>query len=194
MNWSESICLSQPLHDVVLLEGAPTQDWSDVLAEREQAAYERGRRDGEKDLREQLLQQRADMAEVQQGVIQSLRQTLPRIAQQSETALTQLALEAARRVVADLPISAELVEAVVRDALRQVEDTAEITVHLHPEDLDLLRRHESPLLRAEEGRNPVHVIASSEVTRGGCMVQTCFGLLDARRETKWEQLRKTLTP
>lgn len=194
MNWSDRISLPRPLRDVALLAGAPARDWSALLQEREQAAYERGRRDGEKALREQLLQQRADMAELQQGVVESLKQALPRVIQQSEAALVQLALEAARRVVADMPISVELVEAVVREALAQVQDGARITVHLNPEDLALLRKHDSPLLRAPEGGDPLQVVASAEVSRGGCLVQTGFGMLDARRETKWEQIRKTLVP
>jgi len=37
-------------------------------------------------------------------------------------------------------------------------------------------------------------VASSEVSRGGCLIQTRFGLVDARRETKLEQLQQTLLP
>ena len=35
---------------------------------------------------------------------------------------------------------------------------------------------------------------SPDITRGGCIVQTRFGIIDARRETKFEQLHKTLSP
>jgi flagellar biosynthesis/type III secretory pathway protein FliH len=40
---------------------------------------------------------------------------------------------------------------------------------------------------------PIRFAASSEVTRGGCTVRTRFGLLDARRETKIEQMRQSLS-
>jgi flagellar biosynthesis/type III secretory pathway protein FliH len=33
---------------------------------------------------------------------------------------------------------------------------------------------------------------SPEVGRGGCLVQTRFGAIDARRETKLELIRKSL--
>jgi flagellar biosynthesis/type III secretory pathway protein FliH len=36
-------------------------------------------------------------------------------------------------------------------------------------------------------------MATAEVTRGGCFVQTRFGIIDARRETKMNQLRQTLS-
>ena len=58
MKWSESITLEHPLRDVRLLTKAPAQDWEAHLRDREAAAYENGRRDGERALGEQLLQQR----------------------------------------------------------------------------------------------------------------------------------------
>jgi flagellum-specific ATP synthase len=36
----------------------------------------------------------------------------------------------------------------------------------------------------------MHFIPSPEVSRGGCMVRTKFGLIDARRETRLERIRK----
>jgi flagellar assembly protein FliH len=84
------------------------------------------------------------------------------------------------------------VERVVRDALSQTQDTAGISVRLHPEDFALLRKHKSPLLEGLPETGPLRFSASNEVTRGGCVVQTKFGLIDALRETKLEQLRKTV--
>jgi flagellar biosynthesis/type III secretory pathway protein FliH len=120
------------------------------------------------------LQQRNEMVELQNGVVASLRLTVPQVVNETESTLINLALESAQKIIAGMPVSAEMIEAVVREAVREIEDAAEITIQLHPEDLALLRKHNSPL-------------------RGGCIVQTRFGLIDARRETKLEQLRQILT-
>jgi flagellar assembly protein FliH len=192
MKWSDSITLSRDLRDVRLLTKAPSQDWEEHLREREEAAYQNGRRDGERALGEQLLQQRNEMVELQNGVVNSLQRTLPQMIRETETTLINLALESAQKIVAGMPVDAAMVEAVVREALKQVEDTAEIIIQLHPEDLALLRKNESPLLKGLPDTGPLRFVGASEVTRGGCIVQTRFGLLDARRETKLEQLRKTL--
>jgi flagellar assembly protein FliH len=117
---------------------------------------------------------------------------VPQVIRETEKALIELALEAARKVVAGLPIESKMVEAVVREAVSQVEDTAEITIQLHPHDLALLRKHQSPILQGLPETGPLRFTHSAEVTRGGCVVHTRFGLLDARRETKIEQLRQSL--
>ena len=192
MKWREPILLRHPLRDVHLLTLAPAQDWQEHIREREQCAYERGRCDGEQALSSQLLQQRNEMVELQNGILTSLRQAIPQVIQETEGALINLALEAAQKIIAGLPVSIEIVEAVVREAVRQVKDAAEITIQLHPDDLDLLHKHNSPLLNSLPEIGPLRFTHSSDITRGGCMVQTRFGLIDARRETKLEQLRETL--
>lgn len=192
MKWSDAITFRQPLRDVRLLAKAPAQDWNDFLREREQAAYDRGRQDGEHALSEQLLRQRQETVELQSGVIDSLRHAVAQVIQETESALIELALEAARKVVAGLPVSVELVENVVREALKQAEGATEITVQLHPEDLALLRQHNASLLNGLPETGPLRFVGSSDVSRGGCLVQTRFGMIDARRETKLSQLEHTL--
>ena len=73
MNWSDTIIFRHPLKGVQLLSEAPVQDWQEHLHEREQAAYERGFREGQQTLNEQLLQQRNETVELQKGVLDSLR-------------------------------------------------------------------------------------------------------------------------
>ena len=193
MKWSESISLDRPLHDVRVLAQAPSQDWSGLLREREQAAYEKGRREGEDSVREQLILQRNEIGGVLNGVIETLRGAVPQVVQETETALIGLALESARKVVAGMPVNAKTVEAVVREALEQVEDTAEITIQLHAEDLELLQKHKAEILSGKPGSGPLRFVNSQDVTRGGCLVQTRFGIIDARRETKLDQLREAVS-
>lgn len=192
MKWSETVRFNQPLQQVALLTQAPAQDWEELLRAREEAGYERGRREAESALQQQLTQQREEMAQLQHGILESLRGALAQVVKETETGVIALALEAARRVVADMPISAELVEAVVREALRQAEDHADVTIQLHPHDLELLRKNDSTILRGLPDTGPLRFVTSAEITRGGCTVQTRFGLIDARREVKLEQLAETL--
>lgn len=193
MRWSDNIALKQPLRQVRRLADAPQQPWQDLLREREDAAREQGRREGEKALSEQLLEERARIAEVQRGVLDSLRGAVGKVFHEGESALVRLALEAAQKVVAGLPINAEMVQAVVQEALSQVEDRTEIIVQLHPDDLALLQENDASVLADVPGSGPVRFACSPEIARGGCRVQTRFGLIDARREVKFNQLQEHLS-
>lgn len=195
MQWRKSLPIGHPLSAVVLVSRAVTQTReADEARNRqaEQAAYERGLADGEKRLSEQLLRQRAEVLELQNGVLASLREAVPWVVRQSEAGVVSLAIEVARKLVSDLPVSAEMVEAAVRSALAQAEESTEFQIALHADDLALLQRSNSPVLLPGAGNEAMHFHASAEVTRGGCLVETRFGVIDTRRETKLKLIRQSL--
>jgi flagellar assembly protein FliH len=195
MKWYKSLAPGQPLRNVRMIRPAQTETGHSRPSgdpSREQAAFERGLAEGEKRLGEQLLRQRSELLELQNGVLASLREAVSEVLQQSESALIQLALEVARKLVDELPVSAGMVEAAVRSALAQVEESTEFHVYLHVDDLALLQKCNSPALLPGPGNEAMRFQASPEVTRGGCLVQTRFGIVDARRETKLELIRQSL--
>ena len=190
---SQTLRLSQPLRSVRLaLPRDHRAELERTTIEKEQALYERGRLDGEKSLAEQLLRQRQEMLELQQGVLKSLREAIPQVVRDCEQALTALTLELAQKLVAGLPLSVEMVESAVQEALGQVEETTDCHCYLHPEDLELLRRSGSPLLSKTDGGQHIHFHPSPEVTRGGCIVKTRFGVVDAQLESKVQLLKQSL--
>jgi flagellar assembly protein FliH len=195
MKWCKTFTPGQPLRNAhVMWPVRPETNLSPATVDpsREQAAFERGLAEGEQRLGEQLLRQRTELLELQGGVLASLREAVPQVVRQSESSLIQLAIEVARKLVSDLPVSAEMIEAAVRSALAQVEESAEFHIYLHADDLALLQKCNSPILLPGPGNEAVRFQPSPEVTRGGCLVQTRFGVVDARRETKLELIRQSL--
>lgn len=189
----ETIQLAHPLRDAQALRVAPVTPATAPATALAQAEYERGRRDGEKALSEQLLRQRGELIELQNGVLHSLRQSVQDVTRECEGAMIALALEIAGKLVADLPISSEMVEAAVREALTNIEQNSTLTVLLNPMDYELLQQTNAPMLLNDVGGERMKFQASAQVTRGGCLIQTSFGIVDARRETKLEALKQSLT-
>ena len=193
-SWSESISLSDVPRDIQLTCVMSVAEGEEEHKRRQQlqSRYEEGRQDAEAQVREELAQQRAELMEVQNGVLSSLRDTLPKVVRGSEKHLVSVALEVAQKLVSDMPISQQMVEAAIREALHQVESTVEYRVQINPQDLALLKRTQSPLLSSAKGTQPVHFESSSEVARGGCLVQTPYGVIDTQRETKMRLLKEAL--
>ena len=190
MKAERKVTFAAPVRDVKIVRSGTRED---LYQQDLKASFERGRIEGEKSLGAQLVQQRAEVMELQTGVLAALRNVVPQVARECEGALVTLAIEAARRLVGGLPVSAEMVEASVKEACAQVEDSAGLNVQLHPDDLALLEKVNSPLLLPQGGKDRIHFHASAQVSRGGCVVQTRFGVIDARRETKIELLKNALS-
>jgi flagellar assembly protein FliH len=194
--WHERIRFGAPLKGVQLKPPGPggSSDSSWLQKEREQAAFERGRQEGEKALSEQLMRQRRELLELQQGVLDSLRRAIPQVIRETESVLVNLAAEVAFKLVGELPITSEMIQANIREALNQVEGTTDFEVLLHPEDLEMLQRTHAPILLPTGDTEKVRFGTAPNISRGGCLVHTRFGVIDARRETKIELIEQALRP
>ena len=190
----ETIRLGRPIRDARSLIAAfpGIASASPHNAATEQAAYERGKQDGERSLSEQLLRQRGELIELQNGVLKSLNASIVTVTAECEGAMVALALEIAGKLVAEIPISTELVEGAVREALASVEQNSKLVVLLNPMDFEMLQTANAPVLLTDVGGERMKFQPSPQVTRGGCMIQTNFGIVDARRETKLEALKQSL--
>jgi flagellar biosynthesis/type III secretory pathway protein FliH len=167
----------------------------------EQTAYARGKQEAESNLQQQLdlmkseyaTKKDKELADFCENIRSDLGNQVPKILESLEKHVINLAADIATKIVADLPIDKTLVESVVKDALTKAEKDAEIVVLLHPEDLKLLTQGDSELLKDSHGGDKVLFKPSSDVTRGGCLLDTHYGLVDARRETKAKLLKKAVT-
>ncbi len=194
MQWPEPIRFHRPVRSVSLGRDTPVPDLVLATRESEEAAYQRGLADGERRLGEQLVQQRTELQQLHTGVLQALREAASGVIHDTESTVLELAFEVAQKVIAETPISRELIEANIRAALAEAEEATEFYIHLHPEDLALLARHTSEMLAEVPRPKPMHFIADPDIGRGGCLVRTQFGIVDARRETRLARLRQTLVP
>ena len=189
-SWRETIRFPQPPRRVEL-----TASWSTALEkriqERERAAAEKGHAEAQQLYSQQLIEQRQQLIALQDGILGSLKDTIPGVVRDCETHLAALALEVARKLIDGMPITAEMVEAAISTAMRQVEESSHYTIFINPADLELLESNSSTILGVNDTRN-ITVTASTEISRGGCIVETPFGRVDARRETKFELLKNAL--
>ncbi len=200
MKWSRNIAFSRPLRGVTLAPpGAPVPDPDATpapsaadIARREEQAYERGLLDGERRLSDLLMQQRNEVQHLHSGVLASLREAVAGVLRDTEDTLVDFAFEVARKIVAEVPISRELIEANIRSALAEAKDASEFLVHLHPDDLELLQRHASELFDPATAPSGTRFIGAPDVERGGCLVRTEFGAIDARREARLARLRRAV--
>lgn len=110
-----------------------------------------------------------------------------------EREAVELALQVADKVIAAaLDVRPELVLEVVKGALRGMLDRERVTVQVHPEDLDLVRGAMDDISGSLGGIDRLEVVAERRVERGGAMVRTAVGEIDARLEEKLARAREVL--
>ena len=102
----------------------------------------------------------------------------------------ELALDVAHQVVAgELSVRPERILEVVNLALKQLtETTQEARLLLHPEDAALVR----PQLEGVLDRNRLRIVEDVRIERGGCLIETPLGDVDATLSTRWRQVVQVL--
>ncbi|EIL92219.1 flagellar assembly protein FliH [Rhodanobacter fulvus Jip2] len=137
--------------------------------------YAAGRAEGLAAARQQLQQNMARF----DALCEAAARPLQALDDRTEQELARLAIVMARRVVArELQLSPDLIAKAVRQAAAALPAaTRDLRVHLHPDDLALLRE-----LGAVESHWQLHADAS--LTRGGCQLESERSRLDATVEAR----------
>jgi flagellar assembly protein FliH len=110
-----------------------------------------------------------------------------------EQSAVELAVAMAERVVAGT-IAADPVRLldIVRGALRTIVEREHVTVLVHPSDLELMREGMASLVGSLGGIEHLEVQAERRVGRGGAILRTSFGEVDARVGTKLARVRDAM--
>jgi flagellar assembly protein FliH len=114
-------------------------------------------------------------------------------AEELERRAVELGMALAAKVLAGaLEAEPERVVDAVQGALRGIVERERITVLVHPDDLELVRESMDSVAAALGGIEHCVVEAERRVARGGCIVRTPVGDIDARVDTKLERAREVI--
>ena len=153
----------------------------------EKTAYENGFRQGEKagmEIAEQKIE--AVMRRYAEAILEvsRLRSTLY---MQVEHEVVKLAVEVAKKIVhREIQADPDIIQTLVRVALSHVAEKSAVTIHLSPTDYNCLLERRAELSQAE-GRD-ISLLADKSIERGGCLIQTECGDIDARIEEKFREV------
>jgi len=167
-----------------------TVDWQARIDAARQAGYQDGYRDGLVAL-ENFKQNFAQQATSQIGaLLEGFDEQLSALDAEMAGALARTAVELARQVLrAELVMQPGVVAKVAAEAVGAVMMSARhIAVQVHPLDLPLVAEGAAEALQARGAR----LSASSEIQRGGVLVQSDVGAVDARIATRWSQAAAAL--
>jgi flagellar assembly protein FliH len=175
-------------------EEAPKRDTAEQMAAQlrtvRQAGYQDGYRDGLAAL-EAFKQSFANQITTQIGaLIGSLDQELGGLQQDMARTLAVCATHLARQIVrSELSVHPELVAGVAQEALDTLLLSARhITLRVHPDDHGLVAKGAADVLAARGAR----LVSDPSMLRGGCLVESDIGVVDASIETRWRRAAAAL--
>jgi flagellar assembly protein FliH len=171
------------------LQALPTVDMAAEVEAARAAGHEQGFQAGFVEAQEQLAVAIAALQTAAAGVDAERE----RIAGAVEGATVELALRIAEQALgAALTVDPERVVDVVRGALRRLVDRDRVTILVNPDDMELVRAAAPTLVAELGGIEHCEVQAERRVGRGGAIVRTVEGEVDATLDTKLARAREVL--
>ncbi len=153
-------------------------------------AYQEGADAARAFANQQLVEFRAEVQALQEGLFQRLSTIDADITAQLRDALPLLAVEISRRLLADYEPPAEQVLHLCEETLRQLYPEHEnLELVISPRDAAMLES----LPGEWKNRYPgLRITIDATLETGDCQVRSRFGLTDARRQSKLEALSREL--
>lgn len=162
------------------------------ISSREDNAYQRGVDAARAKVDQQMVEFRADMQHLGDGIFQKLSNLEPTLVNQLREALPSLALEIARRLLAGYEPPPEVIARLCEEALGELFPEREnLELVVSTRDAALLEKLHPAWLARYPG---LRMRAEPSFAPGDCQVRSRFGLTDARLQTKLSSLEHNLIP
>jgi flagellar assembly protein FliH len=168
----------------------PTQS---ELEQATAAAHAHGFEQGRAAAEAETMARLAPLEQVLRSTAEELANERDQAAERVERPAVELALRIAEQALgAALAIEPERVVDAVRGAMRRLVERERVTVLVNPGDLELVRDAITRLLSELGGVEHCEVQAERRVPRGGAVVRTAEGEVDATLQSKLDRAREVL--
>ena len=126
-------------------------------------------------------------------MLEAVMQRREEILRDTETQIVELVILMSRKVIKIISENQKnVIMANVLAALKKVRTRGEVTLRVNLEDVKLTSEHTSEFIKHVEKVQGITVMEDSSVEKGGCIVETDFGAIDARISSQLTELENKI--
>lgn len=178
----------------ILPESERSEDIGSKIEALERKAYENGFHAGEKAGFEFGRKKAEVLFSGLEGVLSELSTFKQSLHARCEREMVELCLAIARKVIQrETSIKEDGVLDCLRAALKSVVAGGEISVRVNPKDLEVVNSNRPELVRLCSGARGMSVESDENISKGGCIVSTNFGEIDATIDSALMEIEEKLT-
>jgi flagellar assembly protein FliH len=162
---------------------------SEIEHEAYKKGYEAGREEGYKEGQAEVMR----LIDRLGTIVSTAVDIRDDIIRSSEKLMTEMILMIARKVIKDEIVERrEVVINNIKEAIKRVKDRDRIDVRVNFADLDMTTAHKDELIKMMESLKKVNIYEDSRVERGGCIIETDVGAIDARISTQLDTIEEAI--
>jgi flagellar assembly protein FliH len=141
----------------------------------------------------QMTEQMKQSAEQCNAIIEAASREAKQMVLGAERQIVELVLAIVRKIISDaMDDRPDIILGVVKEALERVKDQDRINVHVSLDDYEQILQSRNVLQGIVGLEKTVTVTADTVLSRGGCLIETSFGTVEAGIDSQLESIRKAL--
>ena len=163
------------------------------VTQTEREAYEKGHADGHEKGFEEGKAEVARLVESLHSIITKAIEKRNEIIQEAETQIINLVLLIVKKVIKVISENQKnvVINNVVQ-ALRKLKSRGDVVIRVNLADLELTSEHVKDFMKMVENVKSITVLEDSSVDRGGCIIETDFGQIDARISSQLHEIEERI--
>jgi len=160
----------------------------EIESQAKASAREQGFAEG----RQQIEAETASLIATLRELVDSARNERHTVIEGAEPELVRLAMAIAESVVHQhIALDPSVVVENVRNALTRLVSREVVTLRVNPIDLDMIRQHRDAIVASHDVEH-LRIVEDQRVDRGGVVLETEAGTIDAKISTQLREARKAL--
>lgn len=160
-----------------------------------EAYYSDGFEAGQKAVKDQLQQEFTDKLLVKyaefHSIVSTLEENFVKYEAAFEKVVVDLSFAITEKIIRRELERESIIKDVLKDSIKKIIGANEVVVKLHPDDYNSIIVESNNFL-TENTFTKIKFEPESQIERGGCLVETEIGNVDARISTQLEEIKKNL--
>jgi flagellar assembly protein FliH len=163
------------------------------VTQTEREAYERGYGEGHDKGYDEGKAEVQRLVESLHSIITKAIEKRNEIIQEAETQIINLVLLIVKKVIKVISENQKnvVINNVVQ-ALRKLKSRGDVVIRVNLADLELTSEHVKDFMKMVENVKSITVLEDSSVDRGGCIIETDFGQIDARISSQLHEIEERI--
>lgn len=162
---------------------------SEIEHQAYKKGYEAGREEGYKEGQAEVMR----LVDRLGTIVSTAVDIRDDIIRSSEKLMTDMILMIARKVIKDEIVERrEVVINNIKEAIQRVKDRDRIDIRVNFADLDMTTAHKDELIKMMDSLKKVNIYEDNRVDRGGCVIETDVGAIDARISTQLDAVEESI--
>jgi flagellar assembly protein FliH len=150
-------------------------------------AFENGFREGEKSGMAMAEQKMETIMKSHAEAILEIGRMKSSLYAQVEKEVVKLAIEVAKKIIhREIQVDPDIIQTLIRVTLANVAAKNPVTIRVNPVDFNYISERQAALSQSE-AKN-ISIVPDKSIERGGCLVETDCGDIDARLEEKFREV------